>query len=81
MTFERGLWYVTKACGTGSTASLKYSRDNGFLPLGQKYTVHVLGGDLQFVIGQQDHFLFGGPVKIVHLEHQYLVEPYSRVID
>lgn len=63
LTYERGLYQITKACGTGSTACVAAAIQQGLLKTSPEYFVGVLGGTLRF-IPEGKTFWFGGDVLL-----------------
>lgn len=63
LTYERGVYAITKACGTGSLACTKAALDKKLIVSDSTVTIQVLGGELK--IDQCNHvFWLGGPVKL-----------------
>ena len=61
LTYERGIYAITKACGTGSLACTKVAIDKKLILSDSTVTIQVLGGQLK--INQcNDVFWLGGPV-------------------
>ncbi len=62
LTYERGLYCITKACGTGSTACCVAAIHQGWITSYPSYQVQVLGGLLQLHCDAENDFWLGGSV-------------------
>ena len=62
LTYERGLYHITKACGTGSTACIAAAKHHSWLGEHQTYRVNVLGGVLQLLSDTNKDLWLGGSV-------------------
>lgn len=63
MTYERGVYRITQACGTGSTACLALAVKQRWVEKKGIYSVKVLGGEINFLIDERMDFWLGGPVS------------------
>ena len=61
LTYERGVYAITKACGTGSLACTKAAIVQKLLMSDATVTIQVLGGELK-MYQSNDVFWLGGPV-------------------
>ncbi len=61
LTYERGVYAITKACGTGSLACTKVAIEQKFILPDATVTIQVLGGELK-MDQSNDVFWLGGPV-------------------
>jgi len=64
LTYERGIYAITKACGTGSLACTKVAIDQKFITSDLTVKIQVLGGELK-IDPCNDVFWLGGPVILV----------------
>lgn len=65
LTYERGLYRITQACGTGSTAACATALNYGWVSSNQKtYQISVLGGRLELLLDQNNEFWLGGDVLL-----------------
>lgn len=62
LTYERGLYRITAACGTGSTACVRTIQEEKNL-----YLVKVPGGELRIHRGKDGTYWLGGPVLILRI--------------
>lgn len=63
MTYERGVYKITQACGTGTTASCAAAIFHKWIPVKPAYTISVLGGKLELLL-IDNNFWLGGSVRI-----------------
>ncbi|GAA0355949.1 diaminopimelate epimerase [Bacillus horti] len=69
--WERGSG-ITYACGTGACAAVVAAILHGKFEKGKAVTVHLLGGDLEILWGQDDHVWMTGPAEyICHGEYAF----------
>ncbi len=68
MTYERGVYRITQACGTGSTACCAALIHHQWRPTQPRYTVKLLGGTLNIHYQDSNEFLIGGDVKFSEFE-------------
>ncbi len=61
LTYERGVYSITKACGTGSLACTKVAIDQRHIIPNVNVTIKVLGGEL-YIYQLNDGFWLGGSV-------------------
>ncbi len=61
ITYERGLYRITKSCGTGSTSCLAAAMENSINTKNNQFTIEVPGGEL-IILKRERGFWLGGPV-------------------
>lgn len=70
MTYERGVYTITQACGTGSTGACSMAIQQNLIPSRASYQIGVLGGEIELFFENKNGFWLGGPLTIIPTFYQ-----------